>query len=106
MTFSNRCAVLRIRVVDFCPSRIQKQQQKSFCSHKYHKIKNYFISEQVKKKLWANLRIIIVLFTQKIVIKLSKLWVLDPGHEKTFSGSQTRGQKALDPGSGSATLQI
>ncbi len=24
-----------------------------FCSHKYHKIKNYFIFEQVKKKLWA-----------------------------------------------------
>ncbi len=38
-----------------------------FRSHKYHKIKNYFIVEQVKKKLWANLQRIIDLFTQKIV---------------------------------------
>jgi hypothetical protein len=41
-------------------SRIQQQQKKKrgkissdlpfFCSHKYHKIVNYFIFEQVKKK--------------------------------------------------------
>jgi hypothetical protein len=39
---------------------------------------------------------------QKIVIKLSKKWVWDPGsviREKNYSGSQ-----APDPGSGSATL--
>ncbi len=33
-----------------------------FCSHKYHKTKNYSIFEQVKKKLWANLLRIIELF--------------------------------------------
>jgi hypothetical protein len=51
--------VLRIR--DFYPgSRIQKQQQKRgvekfvvisfFCSHKFHKIVNYFIFEMLKKQ--------------------------------------------------------
>jgi hypothetical protein len=47
-----------------------------FCSHKYYKIKNYF--EQVKKKFWANLQRIIELFTQKIGIKLLKIWAWDP----------------------------
>jgi hypothetical protein len=60
-------------------SRIQNQQQKRgvkkiycptfFCSHKYHKIENYFIFEVAKKKIWANLQRIIELF----VIKLSKI---------------------------------
>ncbi len=50
----------------------------------------------VKKKIWANFQRIIELFTQKIVTKLSKIWVWDPGSEvrdpeKTHSGS--RGQK-------------
>jgi len=44
-----------------------------FCSHKYHKIENYFIFELVKKKIWANLQRIIELFIKKIVIKLSKI---------------------------------
>ncbi len=61
-----------------------------FCSNNYHKIKNYFIFEQVKKKLWANLQIIIVLFTQKIVIKISKIWVVDPRSGK-------RKKPILDP---------
>jgi hypothetical protein len=49
---------------DFYPSRIQKQEQKRgieknlvsylFCSHKFHKIENYFIFEMLKKKIWAN----------------------------------------------------
>jgi hypothetical protein len=39
----------------FCPT--------FFCCHKYHKMKNYFIFEQVKKKLRANLQRIIELFT-------------------------------------------
>jgi hypothetical protein len=70
-------------------SRIQKQQQKRgvkkmcchtiFCSHKFHKIENYFIFEMLKKILWANFQIIIEFFTQKIVNKLSKIWVWDPG---------------------------
>ncbi len=46
---------------DFYPSRIQNQQQKRgakknllsyffFCSHKFHKIENYFVFEMLKKK--------------------------------------------------------
>jgi hypothetical protein len=38
----------------------------------------------LKKKIWANFQRIIELFTQKIVTKLSKIWVWDPG---------SRGQK-------------
>ncbi len=29
----------------------------------------------LKKRIWANFQIIIEVFTQKIVIKLSKIWV-------------------------------
>ncbi len=52
---------------------------------------NYFIFEMLKKKIWANFQRIIELFTQKIVPKLSKIWVWDPGSEiwdpeKTYSG--------------------
>jgi hypothetical protein len=45
----------------------------------------------LNKKIWANLQRIIELFTQKIVTKLSKLWVWDPR-----SGIR---KKAPDPGS-------
>jgi hypothetical protein len=66
----------------------------------------------LKKKIWANFQRIIELFTQKIVTKLSKIWVWDPGSEirdpeKTHSGSRIPDpgvKKAPDPGSGSATL--
>ena len=51
----------------------------------------------LKKKIWANFQRIIELFAQKIVTKLSKVWVWDPGSGKTYSGS--RGQKATNPGS-------
>jgi hypothetical protein len=37
---------------------------------------------------------IILLFTQNIVAKFSKIWVWDPDPEKTYSGFQI-----LDPGS-------
>ncbi len=89
-------------------SRIQKQQQKRgvkkkllsyhFSSHKFHIIENYFIFEMLKKKIWANFQSIIELFSQKIVTKLSKIWVWDPGSEirdpeKTFSGSRIQGSK-------------
>jgi len=45
------------------------------------KLKKNFIFEQVKKKLWATLQRIIELFTQKIVITLSKYRfdIRDPG---------------------------
>jgi hypothetical protein len=87
-------------------SRIQKQQQKRgvkkirchtfFCSNKFHKIENYSIFEMLKKIIWANFQRIIEFFTQKCFTKLSKIWVWDP-----VPGVK----KALDPGSGSATLQ-
>jgi hypothetical protein len=52
----------------------------------------------LKKKIWANFQRIIELFNQKIVTKLSKIWVWDPG-------SRILGlKKTPDPGSGSATL--
>jgi hypothetical protein len=48
----------------------------------FQRIKSYFIFNQVKKKLWANLQRGIERFIQKIVIKLSKIsWVWDPGLE-------------------------
>jgi hypothetical protein len=84
------------------------------CSHKYHKIENYFIFELVWKKMWANLQRIIELFIQKIVLKLSKILVWDPGSGirdqgsgKTYSRSRIPDpgvEKAPNPGSGSATL--
>ena len=71
-----------------------------FCSHKFHKIENYFSFEVLKKKIWANFQRIIELFTQKIVTKLSKVLVWDPGSEIWDPGVK----KAPDPGS--ATLYI
>ncbi len=82
------------------------------CSYKFHKIEHYFSFEVLKEKMWANFQRIIELFTQKIVTKLLKIWVWDPGSkirypEKTYSGSWIQDpwvKKAPDPGSGSATL--
>jgi hypothetical protein len=59
-----------------------------FCSHKFHKIKNYFIFDMLKKIMWANFQRIIEFFTQKIVNKLSKIWAWDPGSGKPGSRSQ------------------
>ncbi len=42
--------------------------------------------------------------TQIIVTKLSKIWVGDPGSEIGILLPGSRGQKAPDPRSGSATL--
>ncbi len=68
------------------------------CSHKFHKIENYFSFEVLKKKIWANFQRIIELFTQKIVTKLSKIWLWDPGSEirdpeKPITDPGFRGQK-------------
>ncbi len=46
----------------------------------------------------ANIQRIFELFTQKIVNKLSKIWIWDPGSdirdpEKTYSGSRIQGSK-------------
>jgi hypothetical protein len=66
----------RIPDPDFCPSRIPdpktttKERVKknllsyNFCSHKYHKIKNYLYFELVKKKICANLQRMIELSPQ------------------------------------------
>ncbi len=79
------------------------------CSHKFHKIENYYSFEVLKKKIWANFQRIIELFTQKIVTKLTNIWVWDPGSEirdpgKTYSGSRIQGSKGTGSGSISATL--
>jgi hypothetical protein len=57
---------------------------------------NYFIFEMLKKKTWANFQRIIELFTQKIVSKLSKIWVWDPRsgiRKKSIPDPGSRGQK-------------
>jgi hypothetical protein len=55
----------------------------------------------LKKKIWANFQRIIELFTQKIVTKLSKIWVWDQGSEIRDSRSGIR-----DPGSGKNLFRI
>jgi hypothetical protein len=98
-------SVLQIRDV-YPGSRIQKQQQKRgvqkiccytfLCRHKFLKIENYFCFEVLKKKIWTNFQRIIEFFTQKIVSKLSKIWVWDPGSKIR----DPEGSKIRDPGSG------
>jgi hypothetical protein len=73
----------------------------------------------LKKKIWSNFHNFLELFTQKIVTKLSKVWVWDPGsgirdpgsgiRKKSIPdpGARIQGSKRHripDPGSGSATL--
>ncbi len=90
-------------------SRIQKQQQKRgvrkkiwchtfLCCHKFHKLEHYFSFEVLKKKIWSNFHRIIELFTQKIVTKLSKVWVWDPGSEIRDPGSGKNLFRIPDPG--------
>jgi hypothetical protein len=53
----------------------------------------------LKKKIWANFQRIIELFTQKIVTKLSKIWLWDPGSGKNLFRIPDPGvKKAPDPG--------
>jgi hypothetical protein len=55
----------------------------------------------------ANFKKIIEFFTQKIVTKLSRIWVRDPGSEirkNLFRIPDPGVKKAPDPGSGSTTL--
>ncbi len=53
----------------------------------------------LKKNIWANFQRFIELFTQKIVTKLSKIWVWDPGSEIRNTGSEIRKKPIPDPGS-------
>ncbi len=62
-------------------------------SHKFNKIVHYFMFEMLNKKVWANFQRIIELLAQKIVTKLSKIWVWDPR-------SGIRKKPIPDPGSG------
>jgi hypothetical protein len=59
----------------------------------------------LKKKIWANFQRIIELFTQKIVTKLSKIWIWDPGSEKNLFRIPDPGVKTA-PEPGSATLEL
>ena len=102
----------RILIFTHPGSRIQKQQQKRevkkischtfLCSHKFHKIGNYFSFEVLKKKNWASFQTIIELFIKKIVKKLLKIWSWDPRsgiRKKPIPDPGSRGQKAPDTGS-------
>jgi hypothetical protein len=61
----------------------------------------------LKKKNWANFQRNIDLFTSKIVTKISKIKVWDPGSGKNLFRIPDPGvKKAPDPGSGSATLPV
>ncbi len=62
----------------------------------------YYINfELAKKTIWAILQRIIELSTQKIVIRLSKIWVWD----QRSRIQESKRHRILYPGSGSATLQ-
>ncbi len=97
----------RIPDADFYPSwipalrsRIQNRNKREgwkkfvdipFCSHNFHKIENYLIFEMLKKKRGQ--------FTQKIVPKLSKIWVWDPGSGKNlFRIQESKRHWIQDPG--------
>jgi hypothetical protein len=54
-----------------------------------------------KKKIWPNCQRILELLTLKIVTKLSKIWVCDPGSE-----IRDPEKPIPDLGSGSATLVV
>ncbi len=118
----NQCSGLGI-----LGSRIQQQTKRGgeiffcptiFCSHKSKKSLNFFIFEQVKKVYFPKTLWIIVHFTQKFVIKLSKIWFLiwDPGSEIRDPGSgknilripdsRSKRHQIPDPRSGSATLIV
>jgi hypothetical protein len=60
--------------------------------HKFHKIEIYFGFEVLKENFFANFQRILELFTQKIVTKLSKIWIWDPGSGQNLF-------RIADPGS-------
>jgi hypothetical protein len=66
---------------------------------KKSKIENYINFELVKKKIWDNLQRIVKLSSQKIVIKLSKIWDWNPGSGIRDPGSGIRKKSISDPGS-------
>jgi hypothetical protein len=94
---------------DFYPSRIpdpktatkERGEKKLvvitfYVATNFNKLQNYFSFEVLKKKIWANFQRIIELFTQKMVTKLSKIWIWDPGcgiRKKPIPDPGSRGQK-------------
>ncbi len=123
---STQCCGSRITDPDFYPSRIPipnpeyripnitratKEKEEKFCCPTFFvDINITVILDLIKKKIWVNLQRIIVLFTPKVVTKLSKTWVWDPVSEirvpekNPFRMPDPWVKKAPDPGSGSATL--
>jgi hypothetical protein len=78
-----------------------------FVATNFTKLKNYLIFKMLKKKIWANFKKIIELFTPKIVTKLSKygFGIQDPRSGIRKKPIPDPGvKKAPYPGSGSATL--
>jgi hypothetical protein len=84
-------------------SNKRERCKKKFC-HNFYVVTNFtklqiiLVLKFWRKKIWANFQRIIELFTLKIVTKLSKIWVWDPGSEirdpeKTYSGSRIQGSK-------------
>jgi hypothetical protein len=64
------------------------------CSHKFHKIANYFSFELLKKKIWANFQRIIELFNQLSISSQKyglRSRIQDPGSGKNLF-------QILDPG--------
>ncbi len=78
------------------------------CSHKFHRIVNYFSFEVLKKKIWANFQTIMELFVQKIAKKLLQIFSWDPGSGIRDPGSGIRdpGSGIRDPGSGKNLFRI
>ncbi len=91
----------RIPDPDFYPSRIPdpKTPTKERGENKFDVTPFYVATNlSAEEKIWANFQRIIELFAQKIVTKLSKVWVWDPGPGKNLFRIPDPGvKKAPDP---------
>ncbi len=70
------------RIPDPKPATKERGEKKIFVKHffvatNFKKCKIIFF--YFKKKIWAKFQRIMELFTQKVVTKISKIWVWDPG---------------------------
>ncbi len=66
-----------------------------FCRHKYHKILNYFIFQQVKKFFSLNTKNYSTFYRKNLSLIHQKygFGIRDPGSEKTYSESRIQGKK-------------
>jgi hypothetical protein len=103
------------RIPDPKTSRKERGEKKIlsylFCSHKFHKIENYFIIEMVKKKIWPSFQRIIELLPKNLSLSSKKygfrIQIRDPRfgiRNKPIPDPGPGAKKAPAPGSGSATL--